>query len=332
MSRLLADFWYGRELNAVMLDDLLAARPVLKAFCRIVPLRALLLLTLSRRYDAVIPDWYAYGRLFVVLAAFGARRKTILMEFIDFGAGRGRLVAWLAKTLLGPCLRGAVLGIHVMSRFECDLLGERYGLERSRLHFVPFPLLWQPGNLAPFDDATEGVVLSAGRGGCDWPTLFAAAEQSHWNLVVVCAKGDLALVTRLNARIGAEIHCDLPRAAYDSLLARASVFVAALREERKSSGHIRFGHAIAAMVPAVVTDTTCMGDYLIDGVTGAAVPVGDSAALAAKVDSLLADAEARRRLTQSAYTNFSGYHKEAYFSALGAVLANCLAQAGAGRQ
>jgi glycosyltransferase involved in cell wall biosynthesis len=326
MSTVLADFWYGRVLKTKvdMLDDLVATKPMLRLLCRIPPMRAVVLLGLARSYDAVVPNWYIYGRLFIVLSALFGRRNVVLFEVIDFGVRRGRLAEMLARRLLGPCFRRVVLGMQVMSRFECGLLAERYGLSLDRLHFVQFPLIWEKRDPLPYCDPAEPVVFSAGRGGCDWPTLFAAAKMSRWKLVVVCARSDFSYVEQLNADVGAEIYSDLRRQDYDALMARAALFVASLREERKSSGHIRFGHAIEAMVPTVISATACMTDYLIDGVTGAAVPPGDKDALAARIDGLLANATERRKLAESAFDHFKAYNKEEYFAALSGVLQTCL--------
>jgi glycosyltransferase involved in cell wall biosynthesis len=168
----------------------------------------------------------------------------------------------------------------------------------------------------PRPDREGDYVFSSGRASCDWPTLFAAARDQGWRLVVVCSRSDLALVQSLDEGVGARILSEISKDEHDRLLAGAAVCVVSLREDHKSSGQVRLGAAIELDVPVVASEVEGLKGYLRHGVNALAFPAGDSVSLRNQVARLLADAEARRALTASARSACEGYDRSAYFREL----------------
>lgn len=78
-----------------------------------------------------------------------------------------------------------------------------------------------------------------------------------------------------------------------SLLRRADVFVFSSLWEGMSNALLE---AAAASTPVVTVDTTSNGEAVVDGETGFVVPPGDPGAFAARVRTLVEDAELRARM------------------------------------
>src|SRR5258707_1267361 len=86
-------------------------------------------------------------------------------------------------------------------------------------------------------------AAAAGRAFVDWETLFDAAADADWPLVVVCSNADLLRIRALNADARAEVHCELDADAYARLLRGASVIAIPMHEREISQGHIRLMEA-----------------------------------------------------------------------------------------
>jgi glycosyltransferase involved in cell wall biosynthesis len=134
----------------------------------------------------------------------------------------------------------------------------------------------------------------------DLPTLVEAARLSRtvatW---VVIGSGDERLRARLEEEAdgirqgegaGAKVRFVGARTDVSEWLRAADVFVLTSRWEARA---LVVQEAMAAGVPVVVTRTGGLPDLVGD--TGSLVPVGDPAAVAAEVDRLLTDADARLR-------------------------------------
>ncbi|MBW8730032.1 MAG: glycosyltransferase family 4 protein, partial [Terrabacter sp.] len=194
-------------------------------------------------------------------------------------------------------------------------LADALGARRTELALVPSAavadLLRRPA-LEPTDRAAllagaglptgRPVVLSVSRIAPqkDLQTLLAAARGSHaaatW---VVVGNGDERLSARLQEEAdgirqgddaGAKVRFVGARTDVSQWLRAADVFVLTSRWEARA---LVVQEAMAAGLPVVVTRTGGLPDLV--GEAGSLVPVGDPAAVAAEVDRLLADADARLR-------------------------------------
>lgn len=322
--RLLVDFWYAAELESIATPFSRVSRSGLLRKL-LGPVSALSILRSADSFDYVVPNWYDWGRLVVVLNALLPRpRRVMLFEVIDYSVvsrddWKGRLYRLFVRAVLGPAMRRTLTFMHVMTEYERARFVRLYGLDREVVQVIPWPLLgWtQASGSASSRPGRDGdYVFSSGRASCDWPTLFAAARDQGWRLVVVCSRSDLALVQSLDEGVGARILSEISKDEHDRLLAGAAVCVVSLREDHKSSGQVRLGAAIELDVPVVASEVEGLKGYLQHGVNALAFPAGDSVALRNQVERLLSDAQARRALSISARAACDGYDRSAYFREL----------------
>ena len=281
---MIGDGWYAALVPALTGVDDTRWRRVPRG-----PWRGLVLGLLSVRADRVFlirhdPGWRA---LLAFRALFGRRRKLVALHFIEprpVQGWRGRLDRWAT--------RRALLAGQALTEAEAELLARRYDLPRARFPCVPFALRREEGT--PPDGARD-LVVAAGRAGCDWPTLRAAAEGADWPLVVVCGAHDAEATAGF-----ADVRVDLPGDEVRALLRRAAVSVIAMRDTGAAQGHVRLADAVDAGAAIVATDVGALRGYVVPGETALLVPEGDAAALRAAVDGLLADPGRRAALRDAA--------------------------------
>lgn len=329
MPRGLVDFWYANELGRV------ATRfPESSSGSKGGPIASLVsavsILGKGRAFDYIAPDWYRWGRLAVLINAIRPRPiPVILFEVIDYGAVsrkglKGTLVRAFVRFLLAPAMRRCVRLLHVMTLAEREKFIQLYGLRGDIVKVIPWPLLgWtKPSGTARDGQVATAYVFSSGRAACDWPTIFRAAQEQPWKLVVVCSRGDLPMVETLNKDVGARVLSEISKAEHDQLLAQATVCVIGLREERKSSGQVRLGAAIELGVPTVASDVAGLKGYLQPDINALAYPPGDSLTLRNQINRLLSDSGLRSSLKESAIASCGGYKKSDYFQLLESAVVN----------
>jgi glycosyltransferase involved in cell wall biosynthesis len=88
---------------------------------------------------------------------------------------------------------------------------------------------------------------------------------------------------------------------HQRLLLNASVYALVLREINASAGQVRFARAIEAGIPVVASAVRGLDGYLVNEITGLAVPVGDATALRIAIDRLTKDATVSNSLRLRAY-------------------------------
>ncbi|GAA0553906.1 hypothetical protein FHS83_001676 [Rhizomicrobium palustre] len=332
----LCDFWYADELPALTVPFEPYARERLGhwavPFLKIPPLRAMALLWLGRKFDAVAPNWYRGGRFACFLQSLTGRKCLILLECIDYGVeAKGPLTRFLYRILfqpfMGAALRRSVAGLQVLTCRERDLFKTRYGLSAQAITLITWPLKGWLKPQAAVKPAQGYYVFSSGRSACDWETLFKAAEIGGWALKIACSTKDLGLVKALNARGTVDVQCEVSLAEHDAYVAGAQLYVLCLQEQYKSSGQVRLAACIEAGVPVVASDVRGLEGYLVDGVSAAVVPPKNPEALAKRVAALLADPEARADLTRRAREYADGYTRADYFRAVEGFVRDALARA-----
>ncbi len=310
---------------AVALEELLAERlpRPLRALTRKSALtRGIALGVLARRGCRVAVIRRQRGSLPALLVAGlpPASRSIFVLELIrrprPRAAGR-RALWWLWWRLVErPALRRGMAAAQVMTAWEHDEYAAHYALDSARIHHVAWALC-ETGRSEPAPiRGAAGIVFSSGRTATDWETLFAAADESGWRLVVVCSRKDLARVGALAAKVGAEVHSELPWAEHDRLLRGADVCAIALTDRGLSSGHARLMSAVEAGVPVVATSVRSLEGYTVPGETAIVVEPGDPVRLRDAIDGLLADPDLRLALRDAARERASRWTYAAYFSRL----------------
>lgn len=257
---------------------------------------------------------------FLALEALAGRRRTVVLEFLPRPVPRrwthaALFRAW-RRAVERPAVRRAMLVGQVLTEWERDRYAGAYLIPPERLVHVPWAFRRDDRGLPPFDPEAR-TVLSSGRAGCDWETLFAAARGASWPLTVICARPDLRDIERLNQDSRAEVLCEIPRETHDERLRSAGAYAVTLSPtEGPSVGHVRVMAAVGAGVPIVATDVAALDGYVVDGATAVLVPPGDPDALRTALDRLLADPAQRRRLRERASAHADQRSYSDYFRAI----------------
>src|SRR5439155_5337550 len=178
------------------------------------------------------------------------------------------------------------------------------------IRFIPVPLM----PLVPGSVRRDGYVISSGRALCDWETLFEAAAEADWPLVVVCGKKDASRVGKLNGAGRATVYVDISHEEHQRLVADAAVYVAALYERFVSSGQVRIMEAHRVLTPVVATNVRGLTDYLVPDVSALVVEPGDPGALREAVNRLLADHGLAQMLAKQPVQIFGSRSIDRYIS------------------
>lgn len=294
--------------GVVSFDELLARSfpASLLRLARIKAVRGALLFLAAKHAERIICTFSSRGVTMLLLleTLFGPKTKRLF--FVEYlrpepSGGQARFKEAVHVLVYGFLFRHALAGIQVMTRWEVDAYARRFNMPSKLFHFIPFPMMISPGQVPPLAPSAEPVVMASGRAACDWPTVFAAAQGAGWRLLVVCARSDRPLVDALNADGRATVLSEISAAEHQRLLQSSTVYALVLHEIYASSGQVRFARTIESGVPVVASAVKGLDGYLQDGVTGAAVPVGDAAALRRRLDALVADSTTREALRRSAY-------------------------------
>jgi hypothetical protein len=283
-------------------------------------LRGLALGWLARRGHRVAVIRRERGSLpaLLVCALPPARRRVFVLELIrrplPRTAWRRVLYRLWWHAIENPALRRGMAAAQVMTAWEREEYANHYGIDRARVHHVPWPFCERRGGSPEAIDEGPGGVFASGRTACDWETLFAAAQGRGWSLTVVCSGRDRRRVRALAAGGEAEVHVDVAWGEHDRLLRSAEVCVIPIEDRGLSAGHVRLMTAVEAGIPVVATKVRSLDGYLVPGETAVVVPAADAEAMRAAIEALLADPERRRRIRDAALARARGWTYADYFA------------------
>lgn len=240
---------------------------------------------------------------------WGRRGTRIVLGSFIFTARSKPWVNRIRRAYYRLVLRCTDIAI-VHSRLEVDRYRKLFPGVATLFAFVPFgldiPIRKRLLAEAASHGDTSRLVVSAGRSGRDYATLFAAVAGTDIQLRVICDyAGALppaphpANVTVLTGRYGE---------AYMRELLAADVVVVPLAAYDISVGQMVLIQAMGFGRAVVVTDTPTIRDYVTHEHDALLVPPGNPAALRDAVQRLLQDAELRQRLGQNALVTFDRNH------------------------
>ncbi len=319
-ERLGAGFVSHRELLGAELP-----RPLHRLVSRPGLLQGLALGWLARRAGPVAVIRRERGTLpaLIVCALPPARRRVFVLELIrrplPLTAWRRLLYRIWWRAIENPALRRGMAGGQTMTEWEADEYARHYGVDRERLHHIPWALCEDgEGAQVPIAEHADRVFAS-GRTACDWETLFGAATAAEWELTVVCAAKDRERVERL-ARGRGEIHVEIPWAEHERLLRDRDLCVIAIEDRGLSAGHVRLMAAVEAGVPVVATDVPSLDGYAVGQQTAVLVPAGDTVAMRTAIDALLGDPGRRLALRDAALERARSWTYGDYFERIATVV------------
>jgi len=333
--RVLGDSWYATSIRDVCdpLDEVVARRCsvwIQRMARRPGVVRNLLLFRFGRQYELTVTCLLKGTWVFLLLQTVfgGAKRRLIVFEF-GFVPPRGpwRWLRQLPEFLtLRYALERTLLRAQVMTPRERLGYSVQFRLPESRFVLVPWPQSRATDCMPDVTKIRAPKVLSSGRVGCDWVTLFKAAQDTRWHLTVVCATPDHESVMALADAAGATVLKNIPLEQHQQLLEDAAVYVISVAEQHVSVGQIRAMNAIRAGVPIVASKVIGLEGYLVDNETALLVPPGDHLAMRAAVERLLADVAERQRLAARAFEIARDRTFEGYLATLKAMVQAELAE------
>jgi len=324
VKNIIGDVWYTQELSDICdnLGDILPDLPwpIFKLISKRGLLRGLILYKYSRRYQKVILS-SSYSGLFSFLVLefiFNKQNRVVLLEFIKAEKPNHWIKKYFypitQKYLITPIFRKTIKSIHVLSVDEIKRYAAQYQLPKSMFFYIPWPLRLKSDGVPDVYKINNkySTVICSGRAACDWGTIFKAAENQYWNLIIICGKEDYKKVLKLNVNNTANVLCEISAEQHSQLVKDSSVYVLSLFEKFYSAGHVRLRECVRSGVPVIATDVKSLKGYIIPNKTGIMVPVGDSISMRNAVNSLLADSMQRHKLAKNAFEQAGIYFREDY--------------------
>jgi hypothetical protein len=255
--------------------------------------------------NGAVPARRAYVDLFAA-AALHRRGRFVLIADPTWEPGSRRLDRLLgarheqpgrdAPPITRPALQRAVVSlvdgpsVHyaVLSHYETESLAEVWGLDRGRIHFVPFCATRNEAEVG----AGGGGVFAGGNSLRDYRALAEAAGSIH---------GPVTIATSIEAPAAtAARFAHMSAADYEAAALAADVVVVPLMSgTTRSAGQQTYLNAMLRGQAVVVTQAPGVDDYLVHGQTGLVVG-NDPSDLAGAINALLADRALRARLGAAA--------------------------------
>lgn len=194
----------------------------------------------------------------------------------------------------------------------------RFGIARERLVFIPFGVdthFFQPTDAYREED----IIVSVGRDvGRDYVTLFRAAEHSAHNFIVVAAQRNIPSGESTPKNVS--VRFDRSLAEIRDLYIRAQLVVVVSKETGALGGSDCSGQtvildALAAGKAVIATSRPWIADYFVPDQDVVVVEPGNPEALAQEIDSLIHDADRRKRLAASGHAKVAQRYTTAIFAA-----------------
>ncbi|MEY3200897.1 MAG: hypothetical protein RIR70_447 [Pseudomonadota bacterium] len=254
-------------------------------------------LLISKPYpDTVVVNSHLEARVFGLLRALLRRHspRIVLLGFI-YTQRRHALMNRLRQAYFRGVF-DCVDQVICHSTLEARHYAEQFSPCRARFSFVPYGLhLTVDEGCAP--PISQPYLLTAGRSGRDYATLFAAVAPLDVALYVVC--DNAAMLEGLT--VPPNVH--LLRGCYDGdyvrWLRHARAVVIPLAVEDISAGQMVLIQAMACAKPTIVTRTVTTLEYASDDITSLLVPPRDPGALAIAIRRVMEDEALVSRLGQN---------------------------------
>ncbi|TWI64346.1 glycosyltransferase involved in cell wall biosynthesis [Pseudoduganella lurida] len=243
------------------------------------------LVTSRTRPEAVVLGSDIEVLIFAPLRAlFSRRTQIVLLGFIL--TPRTTPLANRLRLAYFRCVMAFVDKLICHSSTERERYRALFANGRTEVFYIPHGTHIHGREEAPAP-AAEPYILTAGRSGRDYGTLFAAVDGLPVALHVVC-DSDAPL-----AGLHVPANVTVLRQCYDGdyveQLKNARFVVVPLGVADISAGQMVLLQAMAFHKAAVITHTLTVADYATDGVEALLVPQGDATAMRAAIVRLLDD-------------------------------------------
>ncbi|HEX3954684.1 MAG TPA: glycosyltransferase family 4 protein [Stellaceae bacterium] len=157
----------------------------------------------------------------------------------------------------------------VFSEVEIDLYSANLGIDRRRLHYLPYGD-WHPQD-APADrvelPASGQYYFAGGYSNRDYVSLIEAFRSIDARLVIVCSALNSEIdETALPPNV--TVWRDLPSDAFEMYLRQAKACILPLKFDTGASGQSVLIRAMRNGTPAIASDFGSLRGYIADGVSG----------------------------------------------------------------
>lgn len=250
-------------------------------------------LAMRKRPEVVIA--FEYYCAFFACIAFGWRRST---QVFVIGLNQSRRLLRFGNRISDGAINrifGRLGLIIVHSQAEADQFSDIHEIPRQRFAFAHWgydlPVFTPPdsGSVPP-------PVCMIGRNNRDYGSFVKASDLAGFRGLIVAPA-----YSGLSPRPGPEVETafDIPMAECITRMSGATVNVVALVDSSRGAGHITMVSAMHLGKPQIVSEASQIADYIIDGVNGLLVPIGNAEMLAAAIARLLADPALARQLGET---------------------------------
>lgn len=204
--------------------------------------------------------------------------------------------------------RTALIVVH--SSLEIERYAKLFPRAKNKFRFIPWGgHLEQRKQLVEFGNGIHNerfTIVTAGRSGRDYPTLYAAIHDLDVELNVICDY----LKTQINPQSKAKVNLLQSCYGTDYLeqIAKADLVVIPLAVEDISAGQMVLIQAMALGKAIIVTDTPTIRDYATDRHDAWLVKPRDKAAMRDAISALITDNDLRTTLGRNASETYDRNH------------------------
>jgi glycosyltransferase involved in cell wall biosynthesis len=201
--------------------------------------------------------------------------------------------------------RTALIVVH--SSLEIERYSKVFPKEKEKFRFIPWGgHLAQRSELIKIRDRNNNehfTLVTAGRSGRDYPTLYDAIHDLDVNLKVICDYLKTPTDTASEAKISLLQSCY--GIDYLEQIAKADLVVIPLAVEDISAGQMVLIQAMALGKTIIVTDTPTIRDYVTDRHDAWLVRPRDAAAIREAIQTLMSDSALRSMLGRNANETYN---------------------------
>lgn len=248
------------------------------------------------KYDAVLATGYVIAFAAVLRAALTRSKTPVLVVGLNLAMTALKTgIPFIDRRIDGLFQRLDLSIVH--SRNEITLFNDMHGLDTSRFAFAHWGFDLPAYDSRRFAGRGAPYVCMIGRNNRDFKTFCEAVEKAGVKGVVIApayAKFDFAVPDSV------EIYRDIPFEDCLSCIEHSLANLILVKDDERGAGHITAVSAMLLEAPQIYSDVSVLADYIIDGVTGLAAPVGDADAVAAAIKSLAEDRPRTEQMTATA--------------------------------
>jgi glycosyltransferase involved in cell wall biosynthesis len=246
-------------------------------------------------FDFLILDVTTMAILIAPLLFFYRRPKVAVLHFNVLRRRKGPIL-WLSRLFFR---RIDYFIVH--SRYDLNFASELYKIPPQKIAFWPF-IRGEPAAGLPNEKYTAGIrkkayIMSYGANARDYRTLFAAAEKTDLQFIVVARKFN---IEGLRIPDNVKVLLDIPLDDCDRLVRNCLFTVFTFDGTEPSCGQVSIVTSLMLGRPIICTDCTAVKDYVVDGYNGLLVNIVDAENLRNKILRLYYDGKLYDKLSSGA--------------------------------